>query len=158
METVKCSFFYEGEEYEFEMRNRISFTEMAVLCHNVVGEMFSNGEYFPEFRDFAMWKEIIRAYTNVSLWDDSEDINEMNKNYELIFGSTICDEIRSIAGEQIDRQIEEYIDKLEQRELNKTRLDMLIDEIIGDPSVTAALKQVADTLSVAQQADEEKTE
>lgn len=83
METVKCSFFYEGEEYEFEMRNRISFTEMAVLCHNVVGEMFSNGEYFPEFRDFAMWKEIIRAYTNVSLWDDSEDINEMNKNYEL---------------------------------------------------------------------------
>lgn len=96
--------------------------------------------------------------TNVSLWDDSEDINEMNKNYELIFGSTICDEIRSIAGEQIDRQIEEYIDKLEQRELNKTRLDMLIDEIIGDPSVTAALKQVADTLSVAQQADEEKTE
>lgn len=82
----------------------------------------------------------------------------MNKNYELIFGSTICDEIRSIAGEQIDRQIEEYIDKLEQRELNKTRLDMLIDEIIGDPSVTAALKQVADTLSVAQQDDEEKTE
>ena len=103
METVKCSFFYEGEEYEFEMRNRISFNE-------------------------------------------------------LIFGSTICDEIRSIAGEQIDRQIEEYIDKLEQRELNKTRLDMLIDEIIGDPSVTAALKQVADTLSATQQDDEEKTE
>ena len=140
METVKCSFFYEGEEYEFEMRNRISFTEMAVLCHNVVREMFSNGEYFPEFRDFAMWKEIIRAYTNVSLWD------------------TICDEIRSIAGEQIDRQIEEYIDKLEQRELNKTRLDMLIDDIIGDPSVAAALKQVADTLSATQQDDEEKTE
>lgn len=158
MKAEKHTFLYDDKEYEFEMRDRISFTEMAALCHNVVREMFSNGEYFPEFRDFAMWKEIIRAYTNVPLWDDSEDINEMNKNYELIFGSTICDEIRSIAGEQIDRQIEEYIDKLEQRELNKTRLDMLIDDIIGDPSVAAALKQVADTLSVTQQDDEKKTE
>lgn len=82
----------------------------------------------------------------------------MNKNYELIFGSNICDEIRNVAGEQIDRQIEEYIDKLEQRELNKTRLDMLIDEIIVDPSVAAALGQVADTLSAAQQDNEEKSE
>ena len=158
MKAEKHTFLYDDKEYEFEMRDRISFTEMAALCHNVVREMFSNGEYFPEFRDFAMWKEIIRAYTTVPLFDDSEDINEMNKNYELIFGSTICDEIRSIAGEQIDRQIEEYIDKLEQRELNKTRLDMLIDDIIGDPSVAAALKQIADTLSVTQQDDEEKTE
>ena len=158
MKAEKHTFLYDDKEYEFEMRDRISFTEMAALCHNVVREMFSNGEYFPEFRDFAMWKEIIRAYTNVPMFDDSEDINEMNKNYELIFGSTICDEIRSIAGEQIDRQIEEYIDKLEQRELNKTRLDMLIDDIIGDPSVAAALKQIADTLSVTQQDDEEKTE
>lgn len=158
METVKCSFFYEGEEYEFEMRNRISFTEMAVLCHDVVREMFSNGEYFPEFRDFVMWKEIIRAYTNVSLQDDSEDINEMNKNYELIFGSDICDEIRRYAGEQIDRQIEEYIDKLEQRELSKTRLDTLIDEIVGDPSVTAAFGQLVDILLTAQQDNEEKSE
>ena len=158
MNAEEHTFLYDDKEYEFEMRDRISFTEMAALCHNVVREMFSNGEYFPEFRDFAMWKEIIRAYTNVPLFDDSEDINEMNKNYELIFGSTICDEIRSIAGEQIDRQIEEYIDKLEQRELNKTRLDMLIDDIIGDPSVAAALKQIADTLSVTQQDDEEKTE
>lgn len=82
----------------------------------------------------------------------------MNKNYELIFGSDICDEIRRYAGEQIDRQIEEYIDKLEQRELSKTRLDMLIDEIIGDPSVAAALGQVADTLSSVQQDNEEKSE
>ncbi len=82
----------------------------------------------------------------------------MNKNYELIFGSDICDEIRRYAGEQIDRQIEEYIDKLEQRELSKTRLDTLIDEIVGDPSVTAAFGQLVDILLTAQQDNEEKSE
>lgn len=82
----------------------------------------------------------------------------MNKNYELIFGSDICDEIRRYAGEQIDRQIEEYIDKLEQRELSKTRLDMLIDEIIGDPSVAAAFGQLNETLLATQQDNEEKSE
>lgn len=82
----------------------------------------------------------------------------MNKNYELIFGSDICDEIRRYAGEQIDRQIEEYIDKLEQRELSKTRLDMLIDEIIGDPSVATAFGQLNETLLATQQDNEEKSE
>ena len=65
MKAEKHTFLYDGKEYEFEMRDRITFTEMAVLCHNVVREMFSNGEYFPEFRDFAMWKEIILSLIHI---------------------------------------------------------------------------------------------
>lgn len=49
------------------MHDRIIFIEMAILCHNVVREMFSNGEYFPEFRDFATWKEIIHARVAVTV-------------------------------------------------------------------------------------------
>lgn len=124
MKTEKLSFLYEDEEYEFEMRNRISFSELSMLCNNVVGEMFRGGEYFPEFRDYSMWKEIINAYTNIELWDDAASVENIDKNYELIFGSNLCDVIRSFAGEQIDRQIEEYIDKFEQRELNKIDIEV----------------------------------
>lgn len=153
MKTEKLSFLYEDEEYEFEMRNRISFGELSMLCHNVIGEMFCGGEYFPEFRDYSMWKEIINAYTSIELWDDAASAENIDKNYELIFGSNLCDVIRSFAGEQIDRQIEEYVDKLEQRELNKTKLDSLIEEVLEDPSVIAAIEQLGKTLEKQQEAN-----
>lgn len=154
MKIEKMSFVYEDAEYEFEMRDRISFTEMVTLCRDVVGDMFNDGRYFPEWRDFSMWKKIIRAYTNIPLFDESKEADGMDKNYELIFGSNVCDVIRSFAGEQIDRQIEEYIDKIEQSMLNKSKLDMFIEEVLDNPDVTNALAQLGAALPAREQKED----
>lgn len=78
-----------GENFEVAVKPRLDLSEMAILVNSVVSEVFntSTNHYNPEIYDLILRREVVSAYTNVTIPDD------LNKMVDLLYNTDLFERI-----------------------------------------------------------------
>jgi hypothetical protein len=97
----------------------LSLTEMLEFVHSVVESCFSDdGEYIPEVKDFAVYRNVLERYANFRLPVD------VDKCYALIYGT---DAVEFVLGHINEKQWHDMIEAIEEK--IQFRLDSMADSM-----------------------------
>lgn len=97
----------------------LSLTEMLEFVHSVVESCFSDdGEYIPEVKDFAVYRNVLERYANFRLPVD------VDKCYALIYGT---DAVEFVLGHINEKQWHDMVEAIEEK--IQFRLDSMADSM-----------------------------
>lgn len=135
------------------IKDNITFTEMKLCIDEAVELCFENGVYQPYMKDFAIWHRIIGYFTDMIA--PGADIDTI---YSIILNEELRDTLMKITqAKVIHRAILDAIDIRCQKEIHRTKLNALIDDLLtklDNPETLEMLMKWAEELGVTEYGQE----